>query len=250
MSDWHKLISWISYFRKFKWLHIKPEYDPCKYNSFPKNAADQVHELTKANQSLIEDLIGDPDTVGKFPPIYAFQSLVDATVSTQKLNEFFAAIGTNNSELVMFDFNHAYDVFIKSKIRNQQPTAALTAQGFDSKLTIVTNPRKKEEQEVENQVNFYRAYTQMGSDNIILEKIPTDTVHTWPEFAFALSHVSIPIAPDDPFYGETSLLGSISVKGEKGVLLIEASELDRIRYNPFFFFIEDRIRRAISEESL
>jgi len=45
VSAWHKTLSWLAYFEKFKWLDILPEYDPTKYNSFTKNAGRQVYLL-------------------------------------------------------------------------------------------------------------------------------------------------------------------------------------------------------------
>ncbi len=63
----------------------------------------------------------------------------------------------------------------------------------------------------------------------------------WPPDVFALSHVSILVSPDDPFYGRESLLGSINAKGEHEVLLI-GNDLARVRYNPFFDLIKARLR--------
>jgi hypothetical protein len=76
----------------------------------------------------------------------------------------------------------------------------------------------------------------------------------WPEKAFALSHVCIPISPADRFYGQESALGRIDpnqdvMAGEKKVLAEIADDSERfkrIRYNPFFDFVRDRIERAIA----
>ena len=59
VTDWHKMTSWI--FEEFKWLDIIPEYDPFKYNSFAKNAADQIFSLTEANWELINTLSKNSD---------------------------------------------------------------------------------------------------------------------------------------------------------------------------------------------
>jgi alpha-beta hydrolase superfamily lysophospholipase len=39
IANSHELLSFLPYFAQFKWLSIEPEYDPFKYNSFPRNAA-------------------------------------------------------------------------------------------------------------------------------------------------------------------------------------------------------------------
>jgi hypothetical protein len=36
IANAHELLSFLTYFAQFKWLSIEPEYDPFKYNSFPK----------------------------------------------------------------------------------------------------------------------------------------------------------------------------------------------------------------------
>jgi len=42
-ADWHKFLSFIPFFEKFKWTAIELEYDPYKYISFPKNAGQQSY---------------------------------------------------------------------------------------------------------------------------------------------------------------------------------------------------------------
>ncbi len=114
--DWHHIISWISYFEKFKWLEIKLEYDPFKYNSFAKNVPDQIFNLTKANWELI-DLIAEDETLReKVPPIYAFQSRVDAMVKTEKLLDMFADIASDKSELMLFDINRVFETAMNEKL--------------------------------------------------------------------------------------------------------------------------------------
>ena len=55
-ANWHKLFSFLPYFAKSKWISIQPEFDPFKYNSFPKNAAQQAHDITSALQKQLEKL--------------------------------------------------------------------------------------------------------------------------------------------------------------------------------------------------
>jgi hypothetical protein len=69
----------------------------------------------------------------------------------------------------------------------------------------------------------------------------------WPQGVISLSHVALPISPDDPLYGNTRpedrtvlYLGGVQVKGEKGLLRIPAEWLVRLRYNPFYAYLADR----------
>ena len=44
------------------------------------------------------------------PPVFAFQSRVDATVKTDKLLEMFEQIAPRESEILLFDVNHQFDI--------------------------------------------------------------------------------------------------------------------------------------------
>jgi hypothetical protein len=79
---------------------------------------------------------------------------------------------------------------------------------------------------------------------------------TWPPGIFSLSHVALPIAPDDPVYGaerplgtRSVYLGRIELLGEQGLLAMPANVMLRLRYNPFFSYQENRIESflALSE---
>lgn len=233
-ADWHKLISWIPFFKKFKWENIKPEYDPFKYNSFPKNAGDQIYELTKENRRLVKRLVSKRDNLQKVPPIYAFQSLVDATVNTGELIDLFDDIGTEESELILFDINRVFKKFINSGPADTLLKETKKRSNFKSRLIVVTNEGEKKS------VTFIPYFGK--------EKIQGEKELSWPEHIFALSHVCIPISPGDEYYGEGSELGGINAKGEKKILSLDPSDLVRIRYNPFFSFMRARIENVISKD--
>jgi hypothetical protein len=69
----------------------------------------------------------------------------------------------------------------------------------------------------------------------------------WPRGVISLSHVALPFAPEDPLYGRTPpddenklFLGQMAVQGERDLLKIPYSFLVRIRYNPFYDYLEAR----------
>ena len=71
---------------------------------------------------------------------------------------------------------------------------------------------------------------------------------SWPEDVYSLSHVALPFPPQDPVYGghpqgkTTGIrLGDVALRGERGVLQISASELLRLRWNPFYPYVEARV---------
>ncbi len=64
----------------------------------------------------------------------------------------------------------------------------------------------------------------------------------------SLSHVALPFPPDDPIYGQRRpddtdiiYLGQIPLQGERGLLLFSADWLLRLRYNPFYDYVENRV---------
>ena len=77
---------------------------------------------------------------------------------------------------------------------------------------------------------------------------------SWPQGLFSLSHVSLPFAPDDPLYGNRAndpeddaiSLGSVVIRGERNLLQIPDSFFLRLRYNPFFPYVEQRLRETVA----
>ena len=76
----------------------------------------------------------------------------------------------------------------------------------------------------------------------------------WPRGVISLSHVALPFPPDDPLYGRfppedrnTLFLGQAEIRGERGLLQISTDWLLRIRYNPFYDFMEKRVLRWLEE---
>lgn len=101
----HKLLSFISYFAQFKWLSIQPEYDPFKYNSFPKDAGQQAYEITAALKRQLEET-RKAGKLADFPPVLTFLSWVDATVETlATIDRLYGQLENQGNELVIFDVN-------------------------------------------------------------------------------------------------------------------------------------------------
>jgi hypothetical protein len=63
----------------------------------------------------------------------------------------------------------------------------------------------------------------------------------------SLSHVALPITPDDPLYGQFAQAdgniifpGDLALRGERGLLKIPEDWLLRMRCNPFNSYLEKR----------
>jgi len=93
LANLHKLYSWL--IPSGKWLDIKPDRDIYKYESFPKNAAAQMHALTKElSTQLRQHEVGIP--------VFAAASVDDATVNTSATLEFMARSRHPSSKLVLY----------------------------------------------------------------------------------------------------------------------------------------------------
>ena len=250
LANWHKLVAWLPFYEKFRWTDITREDDPFKYKSFPKNAADQIHLLTKANRSLAQEVSADPALRIKMPPMLAFQSPVDATVRASALVDLFNQLGNAHSELVWFDINYAYAGRVtEKKISTLTPDSLNHAYAI-YRLIFASNRNQTEQPGAP--VKCYASERQPQNPELNLREMPDLQPLSWPARAFALSHVCIPISPNDPVYGEYASLGEIplnGLSGEKGVLDDlddDAAEFQRIRYNPFFAWIKQRIEYAVN----
>ena len=245
-TDWHKVLSWIPYFEKFRWLNVLPEFDPFKYNSFPKAAGKQTFLLTREiNKQLIK--FTKTGEIEQLPSILTFQSLVDATVLTSAIvDRLYNRMVLNNSELVLFDVNRfsKVDEFLSQR-HNALYNRITQPKDIAYTLTIVTNDNEKSRKVTA------KTFGQQSQEQIN-EKLELE----WPRNIFSLSHVAIPFPKNDAVYGtstdNTSIkyfnLGTLSPRGEHGILTVPIHMLMRLRYNPFYDYMEQRILDVIEEK--
>jgi alpha-beta hydrolase superfamily lysophospholipase len=223
---------------KLAWNSVLPEYDPYKYGSFAVNAGDLAHRITTHIQDQL-DALQDAGKLGDMPPLLAFQSSVDATVSPRALVEnLFARLPSANHELVLFDINRQIETaaLIKEDPRIVfQPMLRKLDRHFD--LTVVTNENDESRRVVA------RKWVRGKEDHSALTYL-----NDWPSDIYSLAHVALPFSPDDPIYGGPASagiagihLGSMALRGENGVLLVSGTALLRLRWNPFFDYVQSQI---------
>jgi alpha-beta hydrolase superfamily lysophospholipase len=246
IAKFHKLLSFLPYFAKFKWLSIEPEYDPFKYNSFPKNAVQQAYEITEALQRQVEKA-REAGSFSDFPPVLTFLSLADATVKTSAtIHQLYGRLTNKGSELVVFDVNRfdKLGAFLPTEVR--EPLGQLEARSdLPYRLTVITNETGDSKQ-VARRTKAPRSRA-MNSTTLRL---------AWPPGVYSLSHVAVPFAPDDPVYGNGEningayrgiAIGSLHPSGETHLLTAPLSQLMRLRYNPFFGYLEQRVVMEIDD---
>ncbi|CAM8223538.1 alpha/beta hydrolase [Enterobacter asburiae] len=230
-------------FAKAAWLNIAPEYNPYKYNSFPVNAARQSWLLTKALQEQIGREARENRLVN-LPPILAFQSVMDSTVSTRAVvTGLFDQLPANGSELVVFDINQAASFRPLFKPSSWTATSALlpVAQRRYG-VTIITNADA-------HSFSTVAKITPAGSTRETLVPL----AQAWPQDVYSLSHIAVPFPPDDDLYGREPgmknrygiSLGTIALWGETSVLSVGKEALMRVTSNPFYGYMQERINSRI-----
>ena len=235
IKNWLSIVPGLGH---FAWLSIEPEFDPYKYNSFAANAGAQVHRLTRSVAQRISDW-SKQGRLDSFPPILVFKSTVDATVSTAAVvDRLLKPLADHGHELVLFDINR---FAAKSSLLVSDPGPVTARLMEDSTLpfgvTLIANKNPGTLEII--------AQHKAPESNGISEMKPLGLV--WPPGVLSLSHVALPFPPDDPLYGQRPpgddsvlFLGQMALQGERGLLKISSDWLLRLRYNPFYEFLEKR----------
>ena len=227
---------------KLAWNSIGTEYDPYKYISFAVNAGDQVYRLTSEIRRDFDRLAGSPE-LERFPPVLAFQSAVDATVSTPDLIKgLFEKLPDKGHELVLFDINRIG--IIENLVKTdpeEKLVRILTSSERDFTVTILSNRRET--------LTPAAVETRSFAPRVSAPTI-TDPGLAWPDGLYSLSHIAVPFRPDDRLYGNQRppdeqgpayQIGNVHLRGERGVLAISATDQLRLRWNPFYPYLEERI---------
>ena len=173
------------------------------------------------------------------PPTLVFKSSVDATVSTDAVvDRLLGLLAPNRHELVLFDINR---FAVMSKLMVSDPgllTDRLMAEAdLPFSVTFVTNENP------DSTAVLARYKPPFSTEVTKTERLNLD----WPRGVISLSHVALPIPPDDPLYGrrppgnqDVLFLGQMDIRGERGLLVLPGDWLLRLRHNPFYAFLETR----------
>jgi alpha-beta hydrolase superfamily lysophospholipase len=247
MTNITSLLAPLPGLEKAAWLDVMPEYDPYKYNSFPVNAANQVYSLTRALEAARAQA-QEHGALDRMPTVTAFQSLVDSTILAADLgNRLFKRLPAKGHELVVFDVNRR--ALLSSLIatwpkRAFEQMASVPALPF--RLTVVGNVSHDSQEVAE--------WTREPGTR---DAIPKATGLAWPDTVFSLGHLAVPTPIDDPMYGLTPRraadglalpLGRGAPSGEAGALVIPLGQFARLRSNPFFPVIVERIDAAVKAD--
>ncbi len=230
------VFGWVPYFEQSRWLDVLPEYLPFKYTSFPVNAGRQTYRLTTALSDQLREA-AESNRIRDLPPILTFQSLVDTTVRTDAVvHELYDRLDRDGSELVLFDVNRQSRIapFFRADSANPLPAAARPY-----RLTVVTNASP-------DTLDVIEQTTASGSREMTARPMGL----AWPPMVFSLTHIALPFPPSDAVFGtgapgettEGLRLGALEPRGERDLLLVPVEQFMRLSYNPFYPYVETRLR--------
>ncbi len=242
------LPAYLPRYAKAAWLDVLPEFNPFKYNSFPVNAAWQSHRLTQ----VLQDEIATAERRGelaRLPAVLTFQSVVDFTVSAPAVvSEFYARLPPGVGELVLFDINRAtsLDLLLRPAVETKL-ARVLPPAPRNFRTTIITNEGAESGQEVER---VFEAGARTESVHPLGMSFPSDT--------YSLSHIALPFPVGDGLYGSRPdpnenfgiRLGTVTPRGERGVLVTSLDSLMRLTSNPFFPYVAQRIEERLPANRL
>jgi alpha-beta hydrolase superfamily lysophospholipase len=226
-------------FAKAAWIGIVPEFNPFKYNSFPVNGARQSSLLTRALQDKVAEYARS-GRLSSLAPVLTFQSLVDSTVSTRAIvDALYVHLPANGSELVLFDLNR--NATVGPLIPASDDTAIdrlLPPAPRAFRTTVISNANSASPEVV-------ATTTAAGATHETI----VDVGLRYPREVYSLSHVALPFPIDDSLYGMQPAntenygvhLGSMSARGERGLLIVSMDSLVRMTSNPFFPYVLQRI---------
>jgi len=79
--------------------------------------------------------------------------------------------------------------------------------------------------------------------------------YQWPKGLYSLSHLALPISPNDPLYGNEDApkspgiqLGHLAIYGETNILQVSPSALLRQRWNPFHKYVKKRVLQFLDKK--
>ena len=236
-------LSAVPYFNRSAWTSVLPEYNPFKYNSFPTNAGYQSYLLTREIDRRMARAQESGRLAG-FPPVLTFQSIVDSTVLTGAIvDRLYDRLPANGSALVMFDLNRfsVTRFFMRAEV-DQLFVRLFQRSARRYRISVVSNANAETLDVVEKDVT-------PGSTGVRDRPLGL----SWPRGVFSLSHIAVPFPVTDPLYGLQPdmsedygiRLGQLEPRGERGVLLMTVDDVMRLSCNPFFPYMEERIREWI-----
>ena len=239
-------LAFIPAFEKSRWIDVLPEYDPYKYNSFPVNAANQIHTLTGVLRDALDDA-GQRGRLAAMPRVVVFQSIVDSTITARE-------VVARSARALAARRSRARRVRREPHRRHTRIDRARPARGSrddsqrDGPAVSRDAGRRAAARYSRRRRLYARSRRRRGHK--------TELGLEWPDTVFSLGHVALPFPADDPVYGialppgtqPPFNLGAIAVRGESGALVLSLGAFSRLRSNPFFDVVRAKIVETLARD--
>jgi len=235
LAIWQSRLGHILNLPKLEWNALEVEFDPFKYGSFAVNAGDQVYRVCSEVQRQIDAYEKDMHSQNTFPPILSFSSIVDHTVTVHSLIEnLYKRLPKGDHTLILFDIRHQFSVnhLVKEGLGDSMDILRKTSMGENYTFELITDINASDD-------NLIKIIDGKSQKKLSMQ---------WPKGLYSLSHLAMPISPDDPLYGNEKApsspgiqLGDLAIHGEIGVLKPSATSLLRQRWNPFHSYTKRRV---------
>jgi alpha-beta hydrolase superfamily lysophospholipase len=230
-------------FERAAWQSIEAEVDPYKYSSFSLHAAGETFRLTRALSRRVRRLAAE-GPIEEFPPVLAFVSTLDSTVSADAVvDALFMHLAPAGHELVLFDVNRlAVARALLARGSGPLTDRLLGMSGRPFALTVITNVAA-------DTPVVHELRAEAGTGRVQARPLGL----AWPRVVFSLSHVALPFASDDPLYGYDAApdaahvqLGRLEARGETRALAVPLWMLVRLRSNPFYPYLAARAESFVA----
>lgn len=243
----------IAALEKVHWQSVLPEFDPYKFNSFAVNATRQVNRATTRLQRRLADAQSNGQ-LEQVPPVTTWHSVIDSTVGALgTVDLLYSRLNAPRHALVLFDVNRH-----RTLAPVQSPgTQIVVDNAIGGRAAAGSQSLRKYALEVVGNA---------GPDtfDVVVRSFASGQVQPavralalkWPSDVVSLGHVALPFPPDDPVYGflpgsganGLPSLGSWLLRGESGAIMLPLGSLTRLRSNPFWSLIDERVTALVDAD--
>lgn len=235
----HSVLSNFPYFNKFAWNNISIEFDKYKTRSFPKKAAKSISNVVTKNSKILGKL--SKENIEKLPPIYIYQTIADSTVKNSEIYKMYSKLDNNEkNNLYIFDINREYENVFSENYRELKIENIIVNYNIKSKVYFISNNTTKLS-------DFIYEDVYLMEENKPILKNRNKIKESWNEGEYSLSHIGMLYSPDNIYYGRNGILTKTNIKGEDGVHIYSYG-WSRIRYNPIFNYLSDKISMNLENE--
>ena len=141
---------------------------------------------------------------------------------------------------MLFRSNREYENVFSENYRELKIENIIVNYNIKSKVYFISNNTTKLS-------DFIYEDVYLMEENKPILKNRNKIKESWNEGEYSLSHIGMLYSPDNIYYGRNGILTKTNIKGEDGVHIYSYG-WSRIRYNPIFNYLSDKISMNLENE--